>query len=477
MIGPRKTLDAAWDVWRTNRGGVSAITARQQARLATLIEFARARSPFYAKLYNQLPTHINNLRDLPPVAKPELMANFDAWVTDSEVTKAGVDTFVADNTLVGHLYMGRYAVWTTSGTTGEPGIFVHDGDALAIYIALLMIRGFLAWMTPKHLGATLRRGGRTATVVATGGHFASTAVRELIRRLGLQSMDDAFSVLTPLPELVPALRDFQPAILATYPSALRLLMQEQVAGRLKIDPVLIGIGGEWLAPMDRVQAAKTFHCLVRDFYGASEFMGIAFDCGHGWLHVNADWAILEPVNEAYQPVPPGQIAHTVLLTNLANRVQPIIRYDLGDSIIVNPDPCSCGSPLPAIRVEGRHDEILPLNTTNGELIQLLPMALTTVIEETPGVRRFQVIQTAPATLGVRLEVTPGVDGPQVWETGARRLRDYLSTQGLSSVRVEMALEPPCRDPISGKFRQVWRDLEAVEHPRKCKEMQLGGKPQ
>ena len=92
------------------------------------------------------------------------------------------------------------------------------------------------------------------------------------------------------------------------------------------------------------------------------------------------------------------------------------------------------------------------------------MALTTVIEETPGVQRFQVIQTAPATLSVRLEAIPGVDAPQVWETGARRLQDYLAAQGLPSVRVEMAPEPPCHDPISGKFRQVWRDLETVEHP-------------
>ena len=40
-------------------------------------------------------------------------------------------------------------------------------------------------------------------------------------------------------------------------------------------------------------------------------------------------------------------------STLANRVQPILRYDLGDSILQRPSPCPCGDPLPAMRVQGR----------------------------------------------------------------------------------------------------------------------------
>lgn len=59
------------------------------------------------------------------------------------------------------------------------------------------------------------------------------------------------------------------------------------------------------------------------------------------LHLNADWVILEPVDAALRPVPPGNPSHSTLLTNLANRVQPIIRYDLGDSVTMLPAPPSC----------------------------------------------------------------------------------------------------------------------------------------
>jgi phenylacetate-coenzyme A ligase PaaK-like adenylate-forming protein len=219
---------------------------------------------------------------------------------------------------------------------------------------------------------------------------------------------------------------------------------------------------EWLAPAARAQIAAAFNCVVRDSYAASEFLGIAFECERGWLHVNADWVILEPVDEAYQAVPPGRASCTALLTNLANRVQPIIRYDLGDRITLSPDPCPCGSPLPVLRVEGRRDEILYLQSPGGEAIPLLPMALATVIEQTPGVRRFQVIQTAPARLSVRLSVISGTEGPQVWEAIARRLLDYLSEQGMPWVTVEKAPEPPKRDPSSGKYRHVWADVEAMD---------------
>ena len=92
-------------------------------------------------------------------------------------------------------------------------------------------------------------------------------------------------------------------------------------------------GGENLSATAAAEIERTFECPILNEYGASECMSIAFSCGDGWLHVNADWVILEPVDAAHRPVPPGDASATVLLTNLANRVQPVIRYDLGESVI------------------------------------------------------------------------------------------------------------------------------------------------
>ncbi|MFQ5419893.1 MAG: phenylacetate--CoA ligase family protein, partial [Anaerolineae bacterium] len=445
-------------IWRTGRRKPAAAINIRQQRLTNLVAFARSHSPFYAQHYRQVSSS-PKLYELPPVTKPELMACFDDWVTDTAVTKAGVNAFVADPSLVGRPYLDRYAVHTTSGTSGTPGIFLHDSDALTIY-DLLLLRGWLAWLGPWRLLSSLRPGFREVFVVATGAHFAGVATTERLRRWypwpagRLQNL----SVLLPLVELVQKLNHLQPTVLVIYPTALSLLARAQRDGRLSIRPLFIVTSGEWLAPVVRDEAAAVFNCPVRDIYGCSEFIYMALACNEGWLHVNADWLILEPVDAGYSPVSPGQASHTVLLTNLANRIQPLIRYDLGDSITLRPEPCPCGNPLPALRVEGRRDEILTFPTAEGAVVQVLPMALAAVVEATPGVQRYQLIQPEPLTLAVRLEVVPGAEGSRVWETAVTRLREYLTSQGLTGVTIRETTVLPRCDPHSGKFRQVWSEV-------------------
>jgi phenylacetate-CoA ligase len=120
-------------------------------------------------------------------------------------------------------------------------------------------------------------------------------------------------------------------------------------------------------------------------------------------------------------------------------------------VLLSPEPCGCGSPLPALRVEGRTNDTLTLTAADGRAISLQPLALVTVVEETPGVRRCQLIQTAPSTVVVRLEAE---DRSAAWQRVAARLRTYLASQGLRDAHVELAADPPRPDPCSGKFRQV-----------------------
>ncbi len=446
----RRLFSAVWELQRNKKGSWAEIAARQNERLVNLVQFAREHSPLYRRLYRHLPTGIDDLSRLPIVTKPELMEHFDEWITDMEVTRASVEEFIADPTRIGQRYLGRYAVWTTSGITGRRGIFVHDDNAQTVYTALLIAR------TSRHMRSLLR-GGRVAVLVISGGHFTLTALLEGIRRrypLVVGALR-SFSALSPPSELVRELNAFHPTSLIGYPTLMRLLVQERVAGRLTIEPELVTTEGEWLSPATRAQIETTFHCTVRDTYGASEFLVIASDCGHGWCHVNSDWVVLEPVDHAYLPVSPGQASHTVLLTNLANRVQPIIRYDLGDSVTVSPDPCPCGSPFPAIRVEGRRDDIMYVQAADGRMVPLLPLVLGSVAEDAPGVNRFQIIQVNPVTLRVRLETETGADRARTWEELHRRLYGYLALQGVPSVEIELAPEDPQSDPVSGKFRQVW----------------------
>jgi phenylacetate-coenzyme A ligase PaaK-like adenylate-forming protein len=231
-------------------------------------------------------------------------------------------------------------------------------------------------------------------------------------------------VLDPLPVLIDQLNAFQPAMLGTYASALVALTGEQEAGRLHISPLVISSGGELLTPAAQYRAEAAFHCLVTQSYAASEAAPLAMPCRQDRLHLNSDWFLTEAIDAAGQPVPPGSRSDALLVTNLANYVQPVIRYQLGDSVVVSNEPCQCGSSLATISVEGRTDEILRVPRAGGGEAVLLPMAIATVVEETAGVGRYQVVQTARDALSVRLENTPETDRTEVWRRvseGSERL--------------------------------------------------------
>ncbi len=463
MIKGRTVLGSTWDLWRTKRTGKPAIQSRQETRLADLITFARARSTFYRQHYRDLPEHIVSLQDLPPVTKPDLMTHFDDWTTDPAVTRAAVEAFISDLANIGQPYLGRYAVWTTSGITGKPGIFLHDANALAVYDALTMARGYFSWLSLPQLWELEQRRWRYAFMFAANGHFASYSFARAAEEIhfGRPRIQSYFTVHMPLPELVQALNTFQPLVLVSYPSVIDLLAQEQQAGRLRIQPFLLVTGGEWLSPKVRQVAGETFQAQVHEVYGSTECIAMAADCAAGHLHLNADWCILEPVDQNYNPVPPGQLSHTVLLTNLVNRIQPIIRYDLGDSVTLIPEVCPCGSPLPVIHVEGRRDEILTFAAPDGSGVRVPPQALMTIMETCSGVQRFQLIQVAPTSLKVRLEVSAGADRAQVWDRVSRQVRDYFVQQGIPTIEIMLSPEAPQPHPINGKFRHIWAEMTAA----------------
>jgi len=300
------------------------------------------------------------------------------------------------------------------------------------------------------------RGLRWASLLGTGGHFAGAGWVELERHSSRWKAKHyrVLSVQRPVDELVNELNAFDPTIIAAYPSALELMADEQAAGRLHLRPILIEIAGESATSEATARMEKALGCKIRNTYGASEFMFFAMSCNHGWLHVCSDWIIVEPVNEDFSPTPPGEPSYTVLITNLANRVQPIIRYDLGDSVVARPDPCPCGNHLPAIRVAGRCDDVLHLKTGDGRDIKVLPLAIGSVVDEVAGVHRSQFVQTGPTTIELRLDPGPGVDVEKLWRELIAHLDAYLASQGLSNVKIIRTGETPEQSAHSGKFRQV-----------------------
>ena len=204
------------DARAAHRQGRAGLDRRRHERLVEMVSFARARSPFYRRLYQHLPEQLTDPVLLPVTGKAELMRHFDDWVTDRAVTLSAARAFVEDPALVGEKFLGRYTVGTTSGTTGTRGIFLWDERSLAVTTALLA-RLLGTWLTPADVLRMLARGGRIAMVNATGGHYASAAAAAALRknRWGSDRIG-VFGVHTPMAQLVAGLNDFRPAILAPY---------------------------------------------------------------------------------------------------------------------------------------------------------------------------------------------------------------------------------------------------------------------
>ena len=450
---------ATWDyaaelgsLWWSRNAGIAS-TAVAGMRLQSLLRHARAQSPLYRELYAGLSPLDVPLQGLPPVAKPQLMARFDDWCTDRAVTRKAVEAFLARKDRVGERFLERYCVWKSSGTTGTPGIFLQDEFAASVYDALVAAHCGPDMLDAGTIARSLARSGRAALVTATGDHFAAITSWERVAHSMPAPERRAIPVTWPLERIVSALQDFDPAFVAGYPSILLLLAEEQRAGRLRLAPALVWSGGETLAPHARETIARAFGCRVMNEYGASECLSIAYECAHGWMHANSEWVIVEPVDAHGRPCERGHASHTALITNLANRVQPVIRYDLGDALRFAAEPCACGDPRPAFRVQGRCDDVLSLRARDGQVVRLVPLALETVIEESGVACRFQVVQTRDDSLRLRLDAQ-GIERNDAWHRASASLRSYLAAQRLANVRVALDRARPEIHPRSGKLHTV-----------------------
>lgn len=429
----------------------------QRTRLMELIQFARARSPYYRELYRGLPDEIESIRQLPITNKKQLMARFDDWVTDPRITLEKARAFINDPDLIGAPFLGQYHVAITSGTTGELGIFITDETTTAIS-AKINQKAKLSWLGVKGLLQLGVRGIRLAAITATGGHFGFLSGIYYMQQSSSfwKNHVKAFSVHMPVAELVEQLNQFQPTLIMGYASMVALLASQQEQGHLHIRPLFIEVMSEKLRDSEFQKIGRIFHLRPYQMYGSTENPFASSICTQGWYHVNNDVVILEPVDAEYRPVPPGSMSHTVLVTNLVSKVQPIIRYDLGDSLLVKPDICACGNPHPAIRVQGRAADELVFITPGGRRVGIPPLLFVTLIDHMPGIELFQVVQTSPHTLCIRLQYQAGYDQMQQdhqWHILYIELTRMLKGHGLDFITLERATDPP-QQSKGGKFRLV-----------------------
>jgi phenylacetate-coenzyme A ligase PaaK-like adenylate-forming protein len=249
-------------------------------------------------------------------------------------------------------------------------------------------------------------------------------------------------VTMPLRQIVDRLNTLQAPALIGYASALGRLAAEQNAHRLHIAPVVIISTSETLLPEARREITAAFGVPVINSFASTEGLMGSSAPGDDVLMFNSDMCIIELVDAANRPVGPGVPSAKVLVTNLYNLAQPLIRYELADSFVLEPSAGGPGHML--ARVHGRADEVFHYQAGD-----LHPHVVRSVMLRSPEVADYQVRQTRT---GIEADIIAA--GSASPEALRRRLAEALARGGLSQpdVTVRIAADLP-RCAGSGKLRR------------------------
>jgi phenylacetate-CoA ligase len=404
----------ARDAWPRER-----LVAHQRERLRATLTHAVAASPYYREALGPHATDEDvDLATLPVLTKETLLARFDEIVTDPRIRLADVEAHLAGPD-AGELLRGKYRVFSTSGTTGLRGLMVFDRDDMAMGTAV-------------SLRAMARQGiGPQTRLVAIGSPDPLHLSRQLFAvfqagRPGVPRL----SVTTPLTDMVDALNAYRPEAIVGYPTVAALLADEQLEGRLDIAPRILAFGSEPITAdiVRRVEAA--WGVRPANVYATTEVPIVASSSPQDpCLDIAEDVAVVEVEDDR------------ILVTSLASRTLPLIRYEIGDVVAAADGPSPAGRPYRRLAaVQGRSGDVLRLTGRDGERVAVHPFRLGRPLAAFPEVRQFQVrVSRERVTMRVVLRPSPPRDVPDRLRAAIAR---ELEEAGVAAP--DVAVEPVAR---------------------------------
>jgi len=268
----------------------------------------------------------------------------------------------------------------------------------------------------------------------------------------------ALPVTLPLPQLVEALNQFQPTYLNVYPSVAMWLADEQQVGRLRLSPQMLVTAAELRTPEMTQRLQDAFGVRPFDVYGCTEGL-FGSECQHHQgIHLFEDTTLVENVDADGQPVPAGQPGSRLLVTNLHNLVQPLLRLEVTDLVTLDPDPCPCGRTLVRVStIHGRSDDVLSLPAGHGGQVAVHPLQFALLTRD-PQVHEFQVVQDGPVlrVLIVASHAATAGDDPLETRLG-QAVTQQLLKLGVQDPQVTVERRPKLPRSAGGKLKLVIAD--------------------
>ena len=415
------------------------LMAYQEERARALIAHAVSKSPYYREALGADAAE-RPLAELPTLSKATLMAEFDRVITDPRLRLADLRAHLSGPD-PSQSFLGEYRVATTSGTTGRRSIVVFTAEEAA------------AWRAVS--GRPMMRmgiGPRPPRFAALGSPSPVHVTRQVLVPPGVPT--PPVSAATPIAELVAALNAQQPELLLGAVGVWRALAEEQIAGRLRIAPKAALFSSEAVTADVRRRVRQAWGIEPMSGYAATEAPAIATSSPeHAELEIADDVVVIEIVDDDGKPVAPGRPGAKVLLTNLINYAQPLIRYELTDSVVESPLPNPAGRPWRCLlSVDGRTADILYLRAPDGATVLVHPSVLGSAVAPLAEVGEYAFVYDAHG-LHAHIVLTPGA-AADVGERLRIALIDAVASTGAVPPLVDVLPVPALQREPGGKLRVV-----------------------
>jgi phenylacetate-CoA ligase len=410
-----------------DRDGIEKLQAR---KLNRLLQMALAHSPWHADRIRQSGLQESvaageigyaQLRKLPAMNKQDARLNVErlAW-KDAP---------------------GGAFKYNTGGSSGEPLIFYFGRERQASDAAGRM-RARRWWGVAP--------GEREAYLWGAPVELNKTDRIKTIRdRLINQLVLNAFAMSpSRMDEYLAALRDWQPKCIYGYASSVALLAAHAEARGIKPqlhELKVVCTTGEPLYDHQRELIGRVFGAPVANEFGSRDIGFTAHEAPGGQMLLMSESHILEVLDDAGQPVPPGESGEAVI-TGLTSMAQPFIRYRTGDVVRLSSESDRGGRGLHVIaEVAGRQTDFVVRE--DGAIMHAL--AVIYVLRAVEGVDQFKCIQHSP--LKMEVLIVPGVN----WsERAAQSVREGLKARLGHNLDVELSLLDDIPPEASGKHRYV-----------------------
>lgn len=404
-----------------------------QDRLAQdIVQMAMRESPFYRRTYGELGV------------RPEALADPQAWAELPVLDRSTVKTHSAEfPTPAATGDAVRTAL--TGGSTGEPLRTMHDARVPSLALSWRMY----SWWGIEPYDDLARIGrwsfNRLATVKNTLSWWPT---RQVYLDAGMISEE----TMIPFHR---ALTRVRPRLIEGYVGALLEFADFLERRGLQVPaPVAVATTAAPLTATARTRLEAVFGAPVFDEYRGSEFGWMAGECSRqDGLHIFADVRRIEVIDEEGQPLPPGELGD-LAITDLRNRVFPLIRYRTGDRGILRSEPCPCGLSLPLMeQPQGRTIDVLHLPSGTA-----LAHRLTAIFSAHPeSVRLFQIHQQEDYSLTVRVVEGEGANTRQHITEAVEGLRARIHNE--VPVRLEYVDSLPY---TGGKTKYIISDVRSAE---------------